>query len=156
MFIGRIAAKPAQLNTLPKALADAFAETLSYDLASVAADRCELKSVPGAFFMIQDVHTKVHEQTKPEAHAKFIDIQYIVKGAERFGMAHAQDLKPSEDMLAEKDLAFYPAPAHEFFVEAAAGDYLIFFPGEIHRPMGCIKAPADVRKVVVKVPVAAL
>jgi biofilm protein TabA len=156
MIIGRIAGKPAQLNVLPAALAAAFAETLAHDLAHMPAEKYELKSVPGAFFMISDGRTKVQAETRPEAHARFIDIQYIVKGEERFGMAHAQALAPSEDLMAENDIAFYPAPKGESFYDAAPGDFLIFFPGEIHRPMGCIAAPADIRKVVVKIPAAAL
>jgi biofilm protein TabA len=75
-----------------------------------------------------------------------------VKGAERFGMAHAQDLKPVEDAMATKDIAFYPAPAREFFYDSMPGDFLVFFPHEIHRPMGAVTVPGDIRKVVVKVP----
>jgi beta-galactosidase beta subunit len=71
MYIGRIAGK-ADLATLPTALAAAFAEVLTYDLANAPAERHELKSVPGAFFFIQDAKTKVHAETRPEAHAKMI------------------------------------------------------------------------------------
>jgi biofilm protein TabA len=156
MIIGRIAGKPAELNCLPAKLAAAFAETLKHDLAKEPAARYELTSVPGAFFFIQDGRTKPQSETRPEAHAKMIDIQYLVKGAERFGAAHAQVLNPTEDLMAEKDIAFYPAPKGEFFYDAQVGDYLVFFTEEIHRPMGAVAAPEDIRKVVVKFPAAEL
>jgi biofilm protein TabA len=156
MIIGRIAGKPADLKQLPATLAAAFAETLKHDLTKEPAKRYELSSVPGAFFFIQDGRTKPEAETRPEAHAKMIDIQYLVKGHERFGMAQPQALTPTEDAMAEKDIAFYPAPAGEFFYDAAPGDFLVYFPTEIHRPMGAVGAPEDLRKVVVKIPMAAL
>lgn len=151
MFIGRISDLSVALACLPSALAAAFKECLAQDLKNLPAGKYDLKA--GGFFLVQDAKTKPFVETRPEAHRAMIDIQYLVAGRERFGMAHADaNLKPVEDMLDEKDLAFYPAPRGEFFVEAEAGDFLVFFPGEIHRPMGCVTEPQDIRKIVVKFP----
>ncbi len=156
MFIGRMDQEKTQLKCLPKPLAAAFAETLAHDFSQLPAGKYALTSVPGSFFTIQDDRTKFATETKPEAHTKFIDIQYLLKGKERFGMAKTQILQATEDQMEEKDVAFYPAPKGEFFADALPGDFMIFFPPEIHRPMGCIGSPEDIRKVVIKIPFAAL
>jgi biofilm protein TabA len=151
MFIGRTVDLSNALTCLPPALAAAFKECLAQDLKNLPAGKYDLKA--GGFFLVQDAKTKPFVETRPEAHRAMIDIQYIVTGRERFGMAHAdENLKPVEDRLDEKDLAFYPAPDGEFFVNAAAGDFMVFFPGEIHRPMGCVDGPENIRKIVVKFP----
>ncbi len=157
MFIGQVADWAEQKRYLPPALALAFEETRTHDLARIAAGRHDLKRVEGAFFLVQDVSTKKVEATRPEAHRDFIDIQYLVNGIERFGMAHRQgDLAPVEDTFAEKDIAFFPTPRHEFFVDLREGQFVVFYPSELHRPLCCVGKEALVRKVVVKVPAASV
>jgi biofilm protein TabA len=157
MFIGQVADWVEQKRYLPPALALAFEEARTHDLGRIAAGRYDLKRVEGAFFLVQDVSTKKVEATRTEAHRDFIDIQYLVKGVERFGMAHRQgDLTPVEDTLDEKDVAFFPTPRHEFFVDLREGQFIVFYPGELHRPLCCVGQEALIRKVVVKVPVASV
>ena len=157
MFIGQNADWAEQKLYLPPAVALAFEEARAYDLARIEAGRYDLKLVEGAFFLAQVVSTKTVEATRTEAHRDFIDIQYLIKGIERFGMAHRQsDLTPVEDMLDEKDVALFPTPRHEFFVDLREGEFIVFYPGELHRPLCCVGKEALVRKVVVKVPVASV
>jgi len=157
MFIGQIADWAEQKLFLPPAVASAFEEARAHDLAGVAAGRYVLNLVEGAFFLVQDVSTKKVEAARSEAHRDFIDVQYLVKGIERFGVAHRQsDLTPVEDMLDEKDIAFFPTPRHENFVDLREGEFIVFYPGELHRPLCCVGEEALVRKVVVKVPAASV
>jgi biofilm protein TabA len=115
--------------------------------------------VPGAFVLVQEGTTKAVAETRPEAHRNFIDIQILTAGRERFGLAHAvPGLQPVEDRYADRDIAFYPTPDREFFVEFGPGDYGVFFPGELHRPFLSPRddASGQIRKLVVKVPASAL
>lgn len=155
MFIGQIANWVEQKPYLPKALALAFEEMLKHDLGQLADGNYDLKSVPGAFFVMQTGLTKGLGTTQAEVHRKFIDIQYLVTGKERLGMAHRQNgQRPTKDNLDTEDYALYAQPDHEFFVDLQAGQFIVFFPGEIHRPFLCYgdEDPSPIRKVVVKVP----
>ena len=155
MFIGRINDAPV-FSQLPDPLAEALVETLSNGLGGLEVGRYDLESVEGAYYMVMAGETKLAEECQPEAHRAFIDLQLLVDGRERLGMALPQELEPVVDELDEKDYALYPVPAGEIFVDAEPGDFFVFFPGEIHRPMMAVEGPEPVRKVVIKVPFEAL
>lgn len=156
MFIGQIAEWDVQRRFLPRALVMAFDEVLGIDLAQVEAGKHALTAVPDSFFLMQPVMTKKIETTRPEAHRRFVDIQYVINGPERFGFAQREEgLAPVEEAFAEKDIAFYPTPRGEAFVDLQAGQFVVFYPGELHRPLCCVGAEAPIRKIIVKVPVEA-
>lgn len=155
MILGTIAEAKKGHGGLAAPLAAALAEACSMDAARLAAGRYDLTTVPGAFLLVQEGRTKAVAETRPEAHLAYIDIQILSAGRERYGLAHAvPGVKPVEDAWVEKDIAFFPAPANEFFVDFAPGDFGIFFPGELHRPFVSPRndAPETIRKLVVKIP----
>ncbi len=57
---------------------------------------------------------------------------------------------PDTDWLADKDIAFLPEGAQEKTVVLEEGDFVIFWPGEVHKPLCAVGDPAPVRKAVVK------
>ena len=57
---------------------------------------------------------------------------------------------PETDWLADKDIAFLPEGAEEKTVVLNEGDFVVFYPGEVHKPLCAVGTPAQVRKVVVK------
>ena len=61
---------------------------------------------------------------------------------------------PDTDWLADKDIAFLPEGEQEKTVVLSEGDFVVFYPGEVHKPLCAVGAPAKVRKVVVKMLVA--
>lgn len=159
MILGTIVGTNFESNSLAAALASALTEVLSMDRTPLAKGRYDLSSVPGAFVLVQEGTTKAVAETRPEAHRAFIDIQILTTGRERFGLAHAvPGLQPVEDRYADRDIAFYPTPDGEFFVEFKPGDYGVFFPGELHRPFLSPRddAPGQIRKLVVKIPAQAV
>ena len=103
------------------------------------------------FYMVQEYETKYPEQGRYEAHQKYVDIQYIIKGVERMEFADTPKLKVVEKYNPEKDVVFFADPknADGFIVEA--GDYRIFYPEDAHKPGLCVGDPAKVKKIVVKV-----
>ena len=155
MFIGQTSNWLAQKRYLPKALVLAFEEMRGYDLEQLDAGNYNLASVGGAFFVLQTGLTKPANTTQAEVHRSFIDIQYLVTGQERVGMAQELDsLNPIKDNRDTEDYALYAPPDHEFFIDLQAEQFIVFFPGELHRPFLCYRneAPSPIRKVVVKVP----
>jgi YhcH/YjgK/YiaL family protein len=95
--------------------------------------------------------TKNEEDTKFEAHRKYIDIQHVINGAEQMSITSLSDKK-------EELVPYDPAKDVEFLTvnrttshEATPDKFFIFFPSDIHRPSVKIGENKIVRKVVVKV-----
>lgn len=57
---------------------------------------------------------------------------------------------PETDWLADKDIAFIGQGIDEKTVILNEGDFVVFYPGEVHKPLCAVGAPAQVRKAVVK------
>ena len=86
-----------------------------------------------------------------EAHRKFLDIQYIVKGKEVMGWADLADCQSAGDFNEEKDIGFYSADFEYFTVNE--GICYVVFPEDAHMPGRHLDVPNDFVKVVVKLKV---
>lgn len=96
--------------------------------------------------------SKPVEQTHPELHRKYIDVQFWISGEELFGIAPYAGGGICVDGREKEDLYFYENIPNESFVHAKQGCYAVFFPNDAHRPGVCVGGkPLDYRKVVVKV-----
>ncbi|WP_018610583.1 YhcH/YjgK/YiaL family protein [Uliginosibacterium gangwonense] len=151
MFIGTLAHWAEHKKVLPAAIVTAVDAVRSQDLAKLAAGRYEIDGSQ-MFFMIQEMNSKKLEDTRSEAHRQYADVQIVLNGPERYGVAPPDGtLAPTEDRLEEKDIAFYPDPANESFVDLASGMFTIFYPGEFHRPCCNVSQTTALRKIVIKV-----
>lgn len=103
------------------------------------------------FFSVDEYQTKPFEEGKPEIHHKYLDIQYIVSGAECIGFCPLEGLELDQPYDGQKDIAFYkPAPDMSRLV-LRPGMFAIFWPSEPHMPQRAVEQPQTVRKIVVKV-----
>jgi YhcH/YjgK/YiaL family protein len=100
------------------------------------------------FAMVQEYKTKDETEGKPEAHHKYIDIQYIHSGVELIGIAPLKGNTLISDEP-EKDLAFYESETS--FIKLEAGMFAIFFPDDLHMPGIKLEKSTKVKKVVIKV-----
>lgn len=104
------------------------------------------------YALVSEYMTEPKEKRRAEAHHKYVDIQYIVTGEERIGLA---PLMPGyevvEDKLAEKDVIFYTKLTDEVELGLKTGMFAVLFPWEVHRPNCAFDTPASVRKVVMKI-----
>lgn len=105
------------------------------------------------FISIQTYITRDEVENKWEAHKKYIDIQYILKGTEVMGYKNLLDLNLTEDLLEEKDVAFYEEVENWVKLNLKAGDFAIFFPEDGHKPCCLSKEPELILKAVIKVKV---
>ena len=103
------------------------------------------------FAIVQEYQTK--ENIVFEAHKKFIDIQYIAKGAERLGFCDVSNCKLSSGYDKSKDIEFFNSFQHANFINLIEGNFMIFYPNDAHAPSLSIKEPEAVKKIVVKVAV---
>lgn len=110
------------------------------------------------FAMIMDKESEAKEKRAPEAHVKYIDVQFVASGKEIIGFAKKSDgLVVKEDNLEAKDIVKYTNEVpNEIDLQLLPGEFGIFFPDDIHRPLCAFDGPQKVRKVVVKIAVAAL
>jgi len=140
-----------------------FASFLSPELKKIIAavlDRLETPIESGrheidenAFFMVMDDHTQLLAQRKSECHSRYLDVQVLLEGKESFGYSLLPYKGLDEDYLNDKDLAFSEQmEGEEHFAKLSAGEFIIFYPGQPHRPLVAVDdKPMPVRKVVIKV-----
>jgi YhcH/YjgK/YiaL family protein len=104
------------------------------------------------YALVTDGPTKAFEDTKWENHRNFIDVQYVVRGREKMGMAPLSKATVTEPYNDEKDIAFSSVPDNECdYYVAVPGTFLIFFPQDAHRPAIRAEGSDTVKKVVIKI-----
>jgi biofilm protein TabA len=104
------------------------------------------------FVMVNATATEPTEQRAAEIHKKYIDIQILLEGEERFGYSNQlSDSFKALDKL-DNDVLFIDEVAHENFVDLNAGDFVVFYPEQIHRPQCAVNTPMPIKKAVVKIP----
>ena len=86
-----------------------------------------------------------------EAHRKFIDIQYVLRGTEKVCCLPLEKLTETKPYSEENDAAFYASNNQPLEMEIGNGFYAIFFPQDGHMPQLCVDEPMMVKKIVVKV-----
>jgi len=101
--------------------------------------------------IVSEYETKAVNENGYEAHKKFLDIQYLLKGTEKNCCLPIEKLKETKAYKEEIDAAFYEAvfPTQELML--GNGYFAIYWPQDGHMPCLCNGTPTPVKKVVVKV-----
>ncbi|WP_336787715.1 YhcH/YjgK/YiaL family protein [Paenibacillus sp. MMO-177] len=94
--------------------------------------------------------TKSQEEQAAEKHEQYLDIHYLIEGAERIGWSPLEaGMIPSQPYNEADDFALYAPQADEQLLSLKPGMYAVFFPDDIHRPgMG---DGSPIKKAVVKI-----
>ena len=100
---------------------------------------------------VQTYETK--EDADYEAHRKYIDIQYVVKGSEYIGVVPYEICKTKVKYDTEKDIEFLTCQENIPYQILKSGEFLILFPHDAHKPSIMIDKKQTVKKIVVKVSV---
>lgn len=103
------------------------------------------------YALVQQLTTVPAEEKKPEKHKKYLDIQYLVTGEEKYGYKIDDGSDPVVSAKEEKDIYFYGELENENYLVMKPNEYCIFFPEDIHRPGCSVNDSISVRKVVVKI-----
>ena len=128
----------------------AFTFLKEHDLKTLAKGKYPVDG-DNVFVSVTEDPGKEFDKTNWESHRRYIDVQCIITGDEKMGKWPVAEVtsitKPYDEA---KDVANYTAPG-KFYV-IPGGTFIIFFPGEAHRPN--ISPDGNkkvVKKVVVKV-----
>ena len=84
-----------------------------------------------------------------EAHRHGIDLQYVVKGTERFGITSAEYAEPITEY--KPDVTFYKAKKIKY-VDSTPDTFFMFFPKNFHQALvKAGKEPEEIRVIVAKI-----
>ena len=99
---------------------------------------------------ITDVPSKTNADAKWESHRKYIDLQYVIRGAEKMEVMPIAGSTVTEPYKEAGDAAHYSGNG-KFYI-ATPAEFYLFFPSDVHRPN--IKADdydGKVKKLVIKI-----
>ena len=134
-------------SAISERLAKGFRLLQTTDFSAIEAGKYEVDGKE-LFFMLQSYQSK-EQNDRPEAHKKYIDIQYILEGEEQIGIGALSEMVEEVSANPDGDIWFYHGPVTHFKMEK--GNFAVFFPQDAHAPGIATGDPAPVRKVVVKV-----
>ena len=134
-----------------------FAKAIDYalhtDLKALETGKYQIDG-DNVFVIINEYTTKSPDECDPESHREYADIQIMLTGTEKFGYTPLEGHPASIPYEEEKDVAFYDLPDEEInYITLPAGQFIIFFPSDIHQPEVFRTQPALVKKAVFKVAV---
>jgi len=147
MIVDRLGNRSVDAHVPPR-VGQALEYLRTTDLAVVPLGRHEIDG-DRLVALVQEYETRLPADCVWEAHRRYVDVQYVVRGAERMGHASIADVVPRVAYDAEKDVALFEPGSR--FVTVSAGMVAIFGPDDVHSPGHADGNPQPVRKVVVKV-----
>ncbi len=137
-------------NILGEKIEKGFAFLKNTDLKNLPDGKYEIDGNE-IFANVQTLKTKPKEEKKWEVHRKYIDIQYVIKGREKMGYGILEDFKtiisPYDN---EKDLEFLDGKKYNY-INVYEGDFVVFYPNDVHAPMLSVENSEEIKKVIVKI-----
>lgn len=135
---------------LPPVLLDALALALMADVRNKAPGHYELKG-DDLFMNVMQFVTQPPQEKKAELHERYIDIQLLLSGEERILFGIADSARQCEEMHVEDDYQLCSQIADEQSIVLKPGRFVIFMPGEPHKPGCVVEEPVEIKKAVIKV-----
>lgn len=130
-----------------KNLDTAIAYLRSHDLAALPLGRSEVDG-EAVFINVMETALRPAEGAAFEYHRSYADLQVNITGAERWGWASEAALQGDYDP--KSDVGFSTGPEHAVGV-LGGGRFVLFEPGEHHKPSCETDTCKTVRKAVVKI-----
>ncbi len=149
MFFGHIA--QVELNYYPAAIQKALTFLQETDFNSLSEGRYPIEG-DKIFAQVLDLVTQEKESILPEAHQRYLDVQYLHSGRELIGVSvNPPSMEIAKPYDSERDILFYQSVSDETMLMMNPGNFAVFFPQDIHRPACVYLETSPIRKVVVKV-----
>lgn len=148
MMMGKVSALAT--SGLHPVLADALAQAIAAWPQDKAPGRYELLG-EDIFMNVMTFVTQHPEQKKAELHEQYIDIQLLLAGEERIEFGVTGSAHQCEEMHIKEDYQLCSAIEGMQRLDLTPGIYVVFMPGEPHKPGCVIQDTQEIKKVVVKV-----
>ena len=129
----------------------AFAFLKDTDLQTLTVGR-HIIDGDNVFAIVQEAPTKDYDKTAFESHLNYIDLQYVIRGEEMMGRTAVDSVKVDKPYNEKADIAFYTGEGKIYTVKE--NGFLLFFPGEAHRPNITPGGNKVVKKIVIKIKMA--
>jgi biofilm protein TabA len=101
------------------------------------------------YAIISEYSPKLENDVFWEAHKRYIDLQYIIKGEERIGYTSINNLEIIKPYDNENDVLLGKADGS--YVKMKSGDFMVLFPDDGHKPGIISSGNSQVKKLVLKV-----
>jgi YhcH/YjgK/YiaL family protein len=128
--------------------AAAFDYLRSSDFSTIADGRHQVIG-DEVYAIVVSYATKPAEKGLWEAHRRYTDIQCMIRGTERMGVAPISTMRSDVAYDPEKDAEFFTGQGQ--FVTFGESEFVLLLPHDVHKPSLMCSEPQDVRKVVMKV-----
>ena len=148
MILDRIE-NAARYNALHPGIKPAFKHLETLDLESMESGRHEIDG-DLLFLVIVKMQGKGIEKATLESHIQYIDVQCTISGTDLIGWKNIGECEGTGlGYDEEKDLEFYSGTS-DVWVKVPQGTFGIFFPEDVHAPLG---SEDELFKVVLKIAV---
>jgi biofilm protein TabA len=131
-------------------LGDKFGQAFQYlqslEYIGLVPGKYEI-SGESVYVLIQDYMTG-GKKDRLEAHRRYVDIHFIVKGIESIGIANVNDLEAG---VYDDQTHYVPMMGALDFVSLREGSFMVLYPQDAHMPGVAINTPQPIKKVVIKV-----
>ena len=138
-----------QYRKLSGNLAKALDYLTGTELETVEAGRVEIDG-DKVYALFQRYETNPVNDS-PEAHKKYIDLQYLIDGEEFIGVAPLSTMKKEVEARPEGDIYFYEGETVKLPI--GGGRFMVLFPEDAHAPCIAAGGSKPVHKVVIKIAV---
>ena len=123
-----------------------FLKSLSKD---AFAESFEGEGFHGGISVIERNMSEPVQEKRLEAHKKYLDIHFVIDGAEMIGYADIDTVTPETEYSEEKDVWFLKGEQQKFVLNE--GDFCIVFPEDVHAPGTPVSKDGKLKKAVVKI-----
>ena len=117
------------------------------DLTQMELGKVELDGEK--LFAVVQQYESTADYVKPEAHRKYIDIQYAFSGHEYLGYAPLEAMEEEVEAHPDNDVWYYRGEVTN--LPLGNGRFAVVFPEDVHSPAIADGEPAPIGKCVVKV-----
>lgn len=132
-----------------KALWDkAFAFLGDRNLSTMAPGKYPIDG-DNAYAIISAGPPKKLEDVKWESHRKYIDLQYVISGKVKIGVAAVAKATVTEPYSESRDAANYNVDGK--YLTATPKEFFLFFPQDAHRPDIKVDGADSLKKLVIKI-----
>lgn len=131
---------------------EAFNYLKTQNLQTISLGRHDIDG-DNVYVSVTENPTKNYDSTVWESHRNYIDLQYVISGKEKIGVASLQKLTVVKPYDAKRDAANYSGDGKLY--DAQPGTFFLFFPSDAHRPNIASGNNNPDKKIVIKIRCAA-